>query len=171
MTAARWLGFGLFTVWAVWLTGIQGWLVSVSPAARWIPDLLLVLVASVVARLESTDAPWLAVCAALARASVASEPPVALLAGFLGVIAIALMVRSVVEITGPLWRAVIAAGMVLVFDGWLVCVHRARLPDAALSISVLAGASVAVSSAVLAVLAGPMLARLPGLTPLRRRRW
>lgn len=171
MNPARWLGFGLFTVWAVWLAGIQGWLVAESPAARWIPDLLLVLVASVVARLESADAPWLALCAALARASVAPEPPVALLAGFLGIIAIALSVRSVVEITGPLWRALVAAAMVLALDGWLVCVHRVRVPESSLSLSIFAGVSVALSSGVLALLLGPLFARLPGLTPLRRRRW
>lgn len=173
MIALRWIAWALFCVWAVWLFALSGWLGADSGWARWMPDLGLVLVLSLLAQLETRDAPLLALCAALARASVSAEPHVALLAGFFGIVALALAARSVVELTGPLSRALVCGALVVVFDGWLVLVHRVRVHEVAgvLPLSVFIAWPAGITSALLALVAGPLFAHLPGLTPLRRRRW
>jgi hypothetical protein len=171
VTAARALGWALFALWATWCCALQG---ALGHGAAWMPDLGLVFALSLLAHLEAADAPVAALLATLARASVGVEPPVPVLAGFLLVFALALAVRSVVELSNPVWRAANAAGLVLAFQGWLALVHEVRLRadgvDGA-GFDPLAPLPAALTSGLLALAAGPLLARLPGLTPLRRRRW
>jgi hypothetical protein len=171
--AGRFLAWTLLAVWAVWLFALHAWLAGESAAARWWPDLGLVLCASLAARIESRDVPLCALVFALARSAVGSEPPIVVLAGFSGALALLLVARSVVELTSPPSRALAAGLLVLAFDAWLIGVHRVRLGAAAADwpVGLLAGWTAALSSAVLAFVLGPALAHLPGLTPLRRRRW
>lgn len=173
MKGTRVLAWALFTVWAAWLFALHGWLAGESALARWIPDLGLVLTLSVIARLEARNAPICAVLAALARASFGIEPPVVVLAGFFGVAALALTARSVVELSAPVWRGVVSGLLVLAFDAWLSFAHHVRLQETASDLPVRAFAAwpAASTSALLALAAGSGLAYLPGLTPLRSRRW
>ena len=171
MTLARALGWTLFAIWATWCFALQG---SLGRGGAWMPDLGLVLALSLLAHLEADDVPLAAVLAALARASVGVEPPVPLLAGFLLVFALALALRSVVELSNPLWRAFCAGALVFAFQAWLALVHEVRLGAAGIDgagFAPFAPLPAAATSAALALLAGPLLAHLPGLTPLRRRRW
>jgi hypothetical protein len=168
---SRLLGWILLAVWLTWLFAIQARLGAGSAAAAWVPELGLLLAISVLAHLEERDGPLLALVLALARSAFSTEPPVALLAGSLGLVLLGLALRSVVELTGPLWRAVIAGGLVLVFDLWLALVHAARTLGAGPQVELPPLVAAAASSAVLALFAGPALARLPGLTPLRSRPW
>ena len=171
--SARALAWGLFLVWGVWLFSLQAWIASGSALAHWVPDLGLILGLSLLARAEERDLPLLAFFTMLARSAVSAEPVVALLAGFLGVFALALLARSMVELTGPAWRALITGALVLLFDAWLMLVHRVRTPGlaTALPLQVVSALPAAVTSGLLAFLCGPLFAHLPGLTPLRRRRW
>lgn len=171
--SARLLAWCLFLVWGVWLFALQAWIASGSALARWVPDLGLMLALSLLARAEERDLPLLVFFTMLARSAVSAEPVVALLAGFMGVFALALFARSVVELTGPAWRALITGVCVLLFDAWLMLVHRARTPAlaTALPLQMLSALPAAMTSALLAFLCGPLFANLPGLTPLRRRRW
>ena len=175
MTSARLLGWGLFTVWSVWSFALQGALGGGGSAGRWTPDVGLVLALSLLARLDARDAPWLVLCVALARATLGVEPPIVLLAGVGLVVVLALTARSVVELASPLWRAVVATALVFVFDAWLILVHHARAGTFADgdggTLDLLAPWPVALSSGVFAFAAGALLAHLPGLTPLRSRRW
>jgi hypothetical protein len=168
LRAVAWL---LFTVWAVWLFALQGVVGAETSFARWMPDLGLVLVLSLVAQLEARDAPLLALCAATARVAVSAEPGIALLAGFLGIVGLALLARSVVELTGPVSRALVCGVLVVLFDGWLILVHTVRTPDLTGAAPILLAWPAGITSALLALAAGPFFSRLPGLTPLRRRRW
>jgi hypothetical protein len=168
---ARLLAWALLAVWLTWLFAIQARLGAGSAAAAWIPELGLVLAISVLAHLEEREGPILAIVLALSRSAFSSEPPVALLAGSLGLVLLGLSLRSVVELTGPLWRAIIAGGLVLVFDLWLALVHAARSLGAGPQVDVLPLLAAAATSGLLALFASPVLARLPGLTPLRSRQW
>ena len=176
MTSARLVGWGLFTVWSVWSFALQGALGGGGSAGRWTPDLGLVLALSLLARLDARDAPWLVLCVALARATLGIEPPIVLLAGVGLVVALALTARSVVELASPLWRAVVATALVFVFDAWLILVHHVRAGtfaagEGAATLDLFAAWPVALSSGAFAFAAGALLAYLPGLTPLRSRRW
>jgi len=168
---ARFLAWVLLLVWLTWMFAVQARLGVGSAAAAWIPELGLVLAVSVLAHLEEREGPILAIVLALSRSAFSSEPPVAILAGSLGLVLLGFGLRSVVELTGPLWRAVIAGGLVLVFDLWLALVHAARSLGAGPQVDAWPLLAAAASSAALALIASPVLARLPGLTPLRSRRW
>lgn len=173
---ARVLGWTLFTVWILWAFALQGALGAGGPGARWIPDLGLVLVLSLLVYLDAKDAVWCALCAAIARSVVSLEPAIVLLAGFALVVLLAFAARTIIELSSPLWRGVVTAGLVFTFDVWLIFVHHVRAePSVAahggLALDPLALLPVALTSGLLAFLAGPLLAHLPGLTPLRSRRW
>jgi hypothetical protein len=173
MRGARILAWALFTVWATWMFALQSSLSSGSGASRWIPDFGLVLALSLLARMDADDFPLCALLTVVARAASSIEPNVALCAGVMGVFALALAVRSVVELTGPVWRTLAAGVLVLAFDAWLMLVHHQHLKIQSIEVGLsLARAwPAAVASALLALCAGPVLAHLPGLSPLRRRRW
>jgi hypothetical protein len=169
----RVLAWVLFTVWATWLFALQTKLGSAGNASRWVPDFGLVLALSLLARLNARDVPICALLTAFARSAFSVEPNVALCAGLLGVCALALAARSVVELTSPVWRTLAAGALVFAFDAWLMLVHRERLRAHSIAIDLpLAAASTsALASALFALFAGPVLAHLPGLSPLRSRPW
>lgn len=171
MSGARILACVLFLVWAVWAFALEGRLAS--GGSLWVPDIGLVLALSVMARAEVVDTPIIACLAALARAGFSPEPPIVLLTGFLGIVLLALAARTTVELSGPLWRTVTALVFVLVFNLWLglARVLRDPTPDLVHASSVFSLLPVAIASALLAFAAGPLFAHLPGLTPIRRRRW
>jgi len=190
---ARGIGLTLFAVWVVWLVAAQSLAVSALSAVplvsvgggmgigAWVPDLGLVLAVALVARGHPRDVPALAMLWGFARAAFAIDPPFAIFAGAAGVLVLARAMRSVVETHGALPRAFIAGACVLVFDAWLIAVHHVRHESLWVSVgsspltglveTLLAAWPAAASTALCALVVGPMLARLPGLTPLRRGRW
>lgn len=171
MTGARVLAWMLFAAWATWSFALEG--VLGGATSRWIPDIGLVLALSVIARAEAADAPILALIAAIARSAFGPEPPIVLLTGFGGVVFLALAARTTVELTGPVWRTVLALVIVMVFDAWLAFAQALRTDsiDTPGIRTLAATLPVAISSALLALAFGPLFAHLPGLTPIRRRRW
>jgi len=173
VTFARLLGWLLLLVWLSWSFAFQARLASASSGGPFVPEIGLVLALAVLSRLDEREVPLLALLVALARLPYSGESVVALLAGALGLCLLGLAMRSVVELTGPLWRTVATALLVAVFDLWLAVVHSARPSGAAAGLPVGLGSllAVAFSSSMLALFAGPALAHLPGLTPLRSRRW
>jgi len=170
---ARALGWILLLVWLSWSFALQARFAAASSAGPLVPEIGLVLALSVLSRLDEREAPLLALLLVLSRMPYSGESVVALLAGALGVCLLGLAMRSVVELTGPLWRTVTTGVLVAAFDLWLAVVHAARPAGAAAGLPVGFGSllAVAFSSAMLALFAGPALAHLPGLTPLRSRRW
>lgn len=173
MTFARALGWVLCLAWLSWSFAFQARFASASSAGPFVPEVGLVLALSVLSRLDEREAPVLALLLALARLPYSGESAVAILAGALGVCLLGLAMRSVVELTGPLWRTLTTGVLVAVFDLWLAVVHASRPAGAAAGLPVGFGSllAVACSSGLLALFAGPALAHLPGLSPLRSRRW
>lgn len=173
MTVSRLLGWILFTAWISWGFALQARLTAAGSAGPFVPEIGLVLALAVLARLDEREAPILALVVALSRLAYSAETAAALLAGSLGLCLLALGVRSVVELTGPLWRAVTTGALVALFDLWLALTHAVRPTGSAAGLPLGLGSllAVAFSSGLLALFAGPALARLPGLTPLRSRRW
>jgi hypothetical protein len=171
VNGARILAWILFVAYCAWLFALEGWLGAGSRS--WMPDLGLVLALSVLARAEVADAPFVALAAAFARTAFGPEPPMVVLTGSLVVAFLALAARQSIELTRPLWRTLAALLLVLVFDAWLGLAQAIRSGgDEPLRAAVLVSAwPVAVTSALLAFLLGPAFANLPGLSPIRRRRW
>jgi hypothetical protein len=169
VNSARFLAWILFAAYCAWLFAFEGWIGS----SRWMPDLGLVLVLAVLARAEIADAPFIAFAAALARAAFGPEPPIVLLTGFLVVTFLALAARRTLELSRPLWRMLAALVLVLVFDAWLGLAQgvRSGAHEPLRAAAMLSAWPAAITSALLALLIGPLLARLPGLSPIRRRQW
>jgi hypothetical protein len=184
MTRSPLLAWLFLALWAAWASALQGLAAGPEGLGRWVPDLALVLALSLAARLPGEDMVKVALAVALGRIAVSIQPPVALLAGFLGILLLARGLRSVLELGGPLQRTLLGALAALLLAGWLGLVHAERARDlagqavvpgaAAGSLRPLAAAlgawPAALSTGLCALLLGPALARLPGLTPLRRRR-
>ncbi len=160
----------LLLVWATWGTAFGGWLAGEGRLARWAPDLSVALFASLAGFLTARDVPRLALVAALARGSLSGEVPLALLAGFLALASAANLVRHFVDLRGPFARAGLAAAAAPALAAWSELVRAARAGDG----FGLAGgelAALAFVSALVTLVGGDLLARLPGLSPLRRRPW
>ena len=176
MRSERVLAWGLFLVWAAWLHALQSAWVS-GAAAAWIPDLGLVFALVIAAHMEASDVLGCALAAAFVRSAFAGEPPIAIASGMLLVMLLALGARSMIELTGAVTRALSCGVLVFVFDAWLWLVHRVRDLEPVLQGGVAvpsalwAASAAAFSSGMLALVCGPLFARLPGLSPLRRRRW
>ncbi len=170
--AQRVVGWLLFLTWAVWLAALQG-LWSRHSAGTWVPDAALVLAIVVLARCEMADLVPLAVLTALAHAATGGEAPLVLLAGAFGALFLALSLRDALELSGPLGRTAAAALAAGAFQAWLSLAHdvRAERGDVDVLGAASAALQVAIASALLALVVGPVLARLPGLTPLRSRSW
>lgn len=170
MKSQRWIAWCLFTVWLVWLHALHA--ILARDGSAWAPDLGLVFVFSVLARLELKELPWLLVCALVARASLAVEPAAALAAGLVGVALAVFAARGVFELTAPAWRTLCCAGVVFAFDAWLVFVARVRgnggEPFASALVSLVPAT---IMTGLVSLAFGPALAHLPGLTPLRSRKW
>lgn len=168
----RVLGWALFLVWAVSLAGLQGLLARHS-ADAWMPDAALVLAVVVLARCEVGDLALLALLTAFARAATSGEPPLVLFTGILGALLAALAVRGALELSGPIGRTTATALAAGIFQAWISIARDARAVAGSIDFAAAIGTAVpvAIMSALLAFALGPLLARLPGLTPLWSRTW
>lgn len=173
----RW---GCVAAWGALLFALQGFLASSTALEAWTPNLGLVLMLSLLGRVKRAQLVFVALSMAFARAATSIEPPMAILAAHLFVAALAHTLRGVFEISSAVPRSTLAGLNVLLLGGWFEFVRRVRdaqaaggaLDDAKL----VAGFDVfapslacAMSTALVALLAGPWLVRLPGLAPLWRK--
>jgi hypothetical protein len=123
---STWLAWFLIGVWAAWLFALQGlcatWMRSSSP----IPDLGLVLLLSLAARLSHEDLPKAALVIAVARCAVSIDAPVAVIAAYFGAVALARGLRGVFEIGGVLPRTLLAGGCAWIVTAWFTLVRDLR---------------------------------------------
>lgn len=168
----RVLGWTLFLVWAVSLAGLQG-LLTRHASGSWVPDAALVLSVVVLARCEAADLALLALLTAFARAATSGEPPLVLYTGILGALLAALLVRGALELSGPIGRTLATAIAAGAFQAWIAIARDVRAGGGGIDFASAAGDAlpVALASAAVALVLGPFLARLPGLTPLWSRSW
>ncbi len=179
MRRGVWISWLMLAVWASWLTALQGVAVSKTMLGAWVPDVGVLLIVACAGSFQARDVSRAALVVALARIAYSVKPPVAVLAGFLGVSIVARGVLSFAEIGRPLVRTALSGALALALSDWFVLVHAARygaeLGDTAAwkaALMALPGLLPgALASAGCALLLGPAFALLPGLTPLRRPRW
>ena len=171
----------LLVLWAAWAQAAQGFFSAATP---WAPDLGVVLLLSLAARLPTEHLPKAALAVALGRVVVSVETPTAVFAGLLALTAGARGLRSMLEINGVVARSLIAGLGTWAFAAWLSRVHEMRVLSKASMhtpnfpaawaeqnpLAESAGWQVPLATAVVALLLGPALARLPGLGPLHRRK-
>ena len=175
MRGVRWVAWVMLAIWASWLSAAQAVAVSRTLLGAWTPDLGLLLVVAFAGAFRRADVLVATGIVGLARVAHSIEPPAALLAGFLAVALAVQSVRRFAEFDQPLVRIGLCAGAALLFGLWLNLVHAVRTGvDVGMSGLVSALPSVlpgVLSTTICGLVFAGSLARLPGLTPLRRRRW
>jgi hypothetical protein len=169
VTAERAIAWVLLLVFGVWAFAFEGFLAERIGLGSWTPHVGLALALAVLARSEAHHLVGLVVVFALARTAVGGEPPLVLVAGFACVFFGALLARGTLELSSAPWRTLLAFVVVLAFDAWLGIAARVRHPGGA-TVDLVAWRA-ALTTACFAWLVGPLLVHLPGLTPLRTRRW
>jgi hypothetical protein len=181
VSTQRALGWVAVVAWSVWACALGGFVSRELSLAPWTPDFGVVLLVALAARLPHGELPWLALAMGCARTAVSIDPPVASLAAVFGAVVLARMTRGVVDIQGAIPRALLAAAGAAASVTWLGVAHQARLARSGVEAiaveidwSVLGAdaAGSAVSTGLLALLAGGWFAQLPGLPALwRRKTW
>lgn len=173
----------LLALWSAWISSAQGLALEISVLAPWVPDASLVLLLGLAAELERRDLPLLALVVAAGRISVSVASPAAILAACLGLVLVVRGLRTVIELRDVASRCLLAGIGVLLVERWhsWVIARRAFAATGLGSESLAAvwdlqlgawppGAwTRALATLVFALLFGPGLIHLPGLTPLRRR--
>jgi hypothetical protein len=168
----RFVSWLMLAVWGSWIIAFQGILVAQTSLAAWLPDAGLVLLIACAGRFQKQDVPRAALLLALSRVAYSIEPPAAIFAAFLGTALLVHGIRSALEVNGPLLRTVVGGLAGWLFPAWLLIVQHARDGgEVALLPEILGLWRVAFTTALLALIFGPVFAHLPGLTPLRTRRW
>jgi hypothetical protein len=165
----------MLVVWSSWIAALQGLLVARTPFGAWVPDAGLLLVLACAASFDRREAPRVALLVALGRIAFTIEPAPAVLAGFLLAGLVVRAVATVAEVEGALVRTILAGLAGWLFAAWLELVHHVRDGKAEQIVDLLPQAArlwpIGFSSAVFALCFAGWLARLPGLSPLRRERW
>lgn len=171
MSRSPYFSWLLLLVWGSWASAVTGCCVQFTGLGRWSPDLALALLVALAARTSVHDIAKLAICVGLARSAVSVDAPSAVIAATLTCGALLRVGRSVVQIENPLIAGAFAGALYTAQSAWLQFVHWNSLPGlrsehAQVSLA-LAGA---VSTGVVCALSGGVLANLPGLSQLSRRR-
>jgi len=170
----------MLAVWTSWLTALQALCVTHVGLGRWVPDIGLLLVATCATHFLERDALRAVWVLGLARIAFSVDPPAAILAGYLLTALCVARVRAFAEIEGRFATMSLVTVFAWGFAAWLEAVHQ--IHDAQSFGSAWHPASVALSAlgvtwpagvvaALFGMACGPLLVYLPGLSPLRRRRW
>ncbi len=142
----------LVVVWFAWLSALQQRLAGGAVFELAAPDLGMVFFAVLLGVVRREDVFLLGLLAALGRKTFSVDPGVAILGGYLALAWLASVLRGLVELESPLWL-------------WLEVVRFARAGTAPPQLDALL--PLAFTSGLAALALGGVLARLPGLTPLR----
>ena len=170
MSRSPYLGWLFLAVWATWLFAFSGYLTQFAWLGAWAPDLGLALFVALAARVSVHDIGKLALCMGLARAAVTVDPPAAVLASALFAGGVLRVARSAVQVESPPIAAGLALALTLVQAAWLQAVHARLAPTFGSGVGVELAWRGAITTALAAGLLGGLLAHLPGVQGLMRRK-
>ena len=163
----RLLAWLILVVWFAWIHVLQARMTESESLAFATPDLGMVLFVCLLGAIDKRDVFPLALLAALCRKGFSIDPGIAILSGFLALAWLAVLLRSLVELESPLWRAGLAMVGSVGFAFWLELVRYARGGGTLPQLEALL--PLALTSGLAALALGGFAIRLPGLTPLRRK--
>jgi len=158
-------------VWCTWLFALQGGIASAGLVGAFVPDLGLVVLLAICARLDRDRARRAAIVIAAVRIAFTADPPLAVVAGYVGVAWVLLALRGVVEVERLAPRALFGGLGALVLGAFWSLAHARELALRGIAVPPpeRLGAA-ALATALVAAAAVPWVARLPGLSPLTRPR-
>jgi hypothetical protein len=164
--------WALFLVYCLWGVALQGILSSPRALGEFVPDIGLLLLFAWVVRLHGARGVAAAACVGLARAAVGADPAAAVLAATLGVLGLFAGLRTFLMVDRPLPRAVLC-GLAVWLSGWFLIETRSYALASETPAVHIEGVrlwpSALVTGLACLALTAPLL-RLPGLSPLARKR-
>jgi hypothetical protein len=163
------LAWAALCAWCLLVVALQGLCAASDVLGRVSPDLALVLVLALGARLSGIRADAAVLCVALSRVAFGADAPAALLAGYFGAAGLFRLAGRFVVVERAWVRAALAAPAALALAALFALAQSARLDDAEALALPFAWPSAALTALAAAWLA-PTLGRLPGLSPLAARR-
>lgn|GEM_PF-2953902 len=163
---ARLAAWAALVLWLAWVHALQERLGVQEVFALVPPDLGMVLFVALLGVMRKRDLFPLAVLAAITRKSFSIDPSLAILCGFLALAWVASLLRELVELESPPWRAALAAGGAAGLALWLEVVRYSRVGAALPPVDTLL--ALAFTSGLAALALGGLATRLPGLSPLTR---
>ena len=177
MPGERFFAWGLLALWCSWLFAFQGLLAAGGGLGNSVPDMGVVLLLMLDGRSSRSSMVLAILIVSSARIGFSADPPLAIFLGYGILIASTRLLRRVVEVDQPLIRALIAAlGFLAVNKYWSLARGIALAQSA--SAQAIEGLwnrelptgswRLALATALGTLLLGPLLMRLPGLSPLRR---
>ncbi|MFT7667401.1 MAG: hypothetical protein ACI8X5_000080 [Planctomycetota bacterium] len=164
---ARYVGWLCLVVWFAWIHALQERMSVDDTFALATPDLGMVLFVGLLGLVRKGDVFFLALVAAVGRKSFSVDPSLAILCGFLGLAWLASLLREIVELSSPLWRALLVVLGACGLSFWLELVRYANVGSALPQIDNLL--PLAFTSGLAALALGGVFIRLPGLTALRAK--
>ncbi len=164
-SSSRLLAWFFLVLWFAWIHALQERLSVNETFALATPDLGMVFFVGLLGVVRKNDLFLVAILAAICRKSFSVEPGLAILCGFLALAWLASLLREMVELSSPLWRAVLAGLGALGLSLWLEVVQFTRVGVSLPPLDVLI--ALAFTSGLAALAIGGFSIRLPGLTPLR----
>ena len=168
MIAPRTIAWATAVVWFAWTHATQELLGRHEVFGLATPDFGMVLFVGLIGAVKKNDVFPLALLAAVARKSFSVDPGIAILCGFLALAWSAVLLRNLVELTNPLWRGTLSAAGAMGLAFWLELVRFARTGGSLPQLDPLL--PLAITSGLGALALGGFAIRLPGLSPLRRKR-
>ena len=163
----------LLAVWATWLCAASGYLAQFTWLGNWTPQLLTAFFVAVAARAPASEIPKIAVALGIARVAVSIDSPAAVLAAALSCGAVLRIARSAIQLESPALAAAVAFVLTLLEAAWFGLVHSRTNAILAADWNEFEFAwRAGISTALATALFGGVLANLPGLGSLiRRKTW
>ncbi len=173
---SRALSWCLLLVWCAWLFALQGLAASSPRWADMTPDIGIVLLLALDRRLERADALRAVLIVSAARIAFTSDVPLAILVGYAALVFVAHRMRRVAEIDRVIPRVLFAgvgAAALTAYWSFTRSIDLSSGTRVALGIGESLDLSrvwfSAVATGIAAGVVGPLVVRLPGISPLRGR--
>ncbi len=178
MRSPRLISWGMLAIWSALILTVQLVLVyRVYPGTAaqylWMPDLTIALAVALAVRVPRKEVLPVVLVMAVVRMAFSTDPPVAILAAFIGISLLVGGLRSGIDVGGLLPRTLLAFVCTAAMSVWGQVVLHARnqgLGSMGEWSQLLSGSvPAALMTCVVVALFGVGMAHLPGLSPLYQR--
>ncbi len=171
MSSGTALGWLILAIYSAWIVALQGGFASSSALGAWTPELGIAWFLAIDARARREDAWLAALLIGCARAAFTSDPMLAVCVGYGALAFLTSWLRRFFEVDGPIARALIGfVGALAISAHWTLARSLALANEDGVGGAAFVAWPFACSSALAALALTPLLARLPGLSALWKRR-
>ncbi len=170
MSSGRALAWAILTIYSAWIVAFQGGCASPSALGAWAPELGIAWFLTLDARLRRGDAWLAALLIGAVRTAFTTDPMLAVCVAYVALAWLTTWLRRFFEVDGPIARAWIGfVGALAISAHWTLARSLALAGEDGAAGAASFAWPFACSTALAALALPPLLARLPGLSPLWKR--